>query len=153
MLSDFFSFFILLSKFSYHQYYKDYIFYYFIMLLFSAIFLSSLPSAFPPSLPSLLLSVYFWWQLGLCGCWWASANCGERGPPFVGGRGLSLRGGASLVAEQRLEAHRLQQLRLMGWAAPRHVRSSCSRDRTHVPCVSRRIVNHWSNRETPSSDY
>ena len=39
------------------------------MLLFSAIFLFSLPSASPPSLPYLLLSVHFWWR------WVSAAAC------------------------------------------------------------------------------
>ena len=66
---------------------------------------------------------------------------------------------ASLVAEHRLQAHRLQQLRLMGsrdWAqqlrvrglvAPWHVGSSWTRDGTHVPCIGRRILIHWTTRE------
>ena len=38
------------------------------------------------------------------------------------------------------------------WAlvAPRHVESSCTRDRTHVPCIGRRILNQWTNREIQS---
>jgi len=31
--------------------------------------------------------------------------------------------------------------------APRHVGSSQMRDRTHVPCIGKRILNHWTSRE------
>ena len=51
---------------------------------------------------------------------------------------------ASPVAE-----HRLQQLWFMGLVAPRHVGSSRTRDRTHVPCIGRSILNHWTTREVP----
>ena len=34
-----------------------------------------------------------------------------------------------------------------GLAALRHVGSSWARDRTHVPCIARRIVKHWTTRE------
>ena len=32
----------------------------------------------------------------------------------------------------------------MGLVAPWHVESSQTRDRTHVPCIGRRIPNHWT---------
>ena len=34
-----------------------------------------------------------------------------------------------------------------GLVAPRHVRSSCTRDRTRVPGIGRRILNHCAARE------
>ena len=39
----------------------------------------------------------------------------------------------------------------LGLAAPRHVGSSHTRDRTGVPCIGRRILNHhpWTTREIP----
>ena len=39
------------------------------------------------------------------------------------------------------------QLWPMGPVAPWHVGSSWTRDRTHVPCIGRRILNHWTTRE------
>ena len=42
-----------------------------------------------------------------------------------------------------------QQLWLMGLVAPRHVGSSQTRARTHVPCISRQILNHCATREAP----
>ena len=44
-----------------------------------------------------------------------------------------------------------QQLWCSGLAVPQHVGSSLARDRTHVPCVSRQIFNHWTTRETTAS--
>ena len=40
-----------------------------------------------------------------------------------------------------------QQLWCMGLVAPRHVGSSRIRARTHVPCISRRILNYCATRE------
>ena len=42
-----------------------------------------------------------------------------------------------------------QQLWRSGLVAPRHVGSSRTRDRTHVPCLGRRILNHCATREAP----
>ena len=42
-----------------------------------------------------------------------------------------------------------QQLRHTGLVAPRHVGSSRTRARTHVPCIGRRILNHCAIREVP----
>ena len=36
-----------------------------------------------------------------------------------------------------------------GLVAPRHVGSSWIRDRTRVPCIGRRILNHCATREVP----
>ena len=39
----------------------------------------------------------------------------------------------------------------MGLVAPRHVGSSQTRDRTRVPCIGRRILNHCATREVLKS--
>ena len=44
-----------------------------------------------------------------------------------------------------------QQLWLTGLVAPRHVGSSQTRARTHVPCTGRQILNHCATREAPPS--
>ena len=97
---------------------------------------------------------------------------------FVAGCGLSLAaaiGGYSLGEVQGLltagvGGHRLstcgtwapeprpEQLWCMGLVAPRHVESSWTRGQTHVSCISRWILNHWTTREVPftcilSSDF
>ena len=35
----------------------------------------------------------------------------------------------------------------MDLVAPQLVESSWTRDRTHVPCIGRQILNHWTTRE------
>ena len=42
---------------------------------------------------------------------------------------------------------RLQQLWLMGLVALQHVESSWTRDQTHVLCIGRWVLNHWTMRE------
>ena len=42
-----------------------------------------------------------------------------------------------------------QQLRHTGLVALKHAGSSSTRDRTHVPCTGRWILNHWTTREVP----
>ena len=37
----------------------------------------------------------------------------------------------------------------MDLVAPWHVGTCCTRDRTHVLCIGRRILNHWTTREAP----
>ena len=44
--------------------------------------------------------------LGLCCCAWAFSSCSERGPLYIAVRG-PLTVAASLVAEHRLQTHRL----------------------------------------------
>ena len=43
-----------------------------------------------------------------------------------------------------------QQLWRMGLVAPWHVGSSRTRDRTHVPCIGRRIPNHCATKGSPT---
>ena len=42
-----------------------------------------------------------------------------------------------------------QQSWLTGLVAPRHVGSSQTRARTHVPCIGRQILSHCATREAP----
>lgn len=37
----------------------------------------------------------------------------------------------------------------MGLAAPSHVQSSGTRDRTHIPCIARQIPNRWTTGGVP----
>ena len=46
-----------------------------------------------------------------------------------------------------------QQLWCTGLAAPRHAGSSRTRDRTRVPCIGRRILNHCATREVPGPSF
>ena len=38
----------------------------------------------------------------------------------------------------------------MGLVDPQHIGSSQNRDRTHVLCIGRQILNHWTTIEAPS---
>ena len=111
--------------------------------------------------------------LGLCCCMQTFSSCGEPGLLFIAVHGLLI-AGTSLVEEHGLQARGLQQLWLVGFSscgtraqqlwlagsraqaqqlwhmdlvAPRHVGSSRTRARTHVPCIGRRILNHCAPRE------
>ena len=37
----------------------------------------------------------------------------------------------------------------MGLVAPRHVSSSRTRNQTHILCIGRQILNHWTTRKVP----
>ena len=98
-----------------------------------------------------LKNIYFWL------CWVFVAECGPSLVVASGGYSLVavlglLTAVSSLVAEHRLQAHGLSQLQhvssLAVLVALRHMGSSWTRDRTHVPCIGRWILNHWTNRET-----
>ena len=70
----------------------------------------------------------------LCSCSAGASGCGG-----VSGCGARLQGEwASVVAARGLRRD-----------PPRHVGSSPTRDRTCVPCIARRILNHWTTREAP----
>ena len=43
--------------------------------------------------------------------------------------------------------HRAQQLWHTGIVSLQHVESSLTRDRTHVSCIGRQTLNHWTTRE------
>ena len=72
-------------------------------------------------------------------------SCGERG--------LRPRGSvqASRCCDfscgERVLGARAQELWRRGLVAPLHVGSSRTRDRTHVLCITRRILNHQTTRE------
>ena len=89
---------------------------------------------------------------------WRSLVAVSRGYSLAAVHGLLI-AVASLVAEHRLSALRLQWVRLTGpraeaqelWYtglfAPWHVRSSLTKDRTHVPCVGRWMLTHCTTSE------
>ena len=87
--------------------------------------------------------------LGLRFCVRAFSSCGKWGPLFIAMRG-PLTIAASCCGAQAPDAQ-AQQLWLTGLVAPRHVGSSQTRARTHVPCIGRQILNHRATREAPMS--
>ena len=82
----------------------------------------------------------------------ASSGCAPRrcaGFPLQ--RLLLLRstGSRARVQQSRLLAStaRAQHLQHMDLVAPKHVKSSQTRDQTHVKYIVRKILNHWTTRE------
>ena len=66
-------------------------------------------------------------------------------PQGLGGTASGVSGLQSLwLLSPRAQA---QQLWHTGLVAPRHVGSSQTRNRTHVPCIDRWILNPWITRE------
>ena len=57
--------------------------------------------------------------------------------------------GASLAAECMLFSVLAQKLGHVGFAALQHVKSSCTRDQIHGPCIGRWILIHCTTREVP----
>ena len=86
--------------------------------------------------------------LGLRLCARAFPSCGKPGPLFIAVRG-PLTIPASPCGAQAPDAQ-AQQLWLTGLVAPRHVGSSQTRARTHVPCIGRQTLNHCATREAQS---
>ena len=84
--------------------------------------------------------------LGLRFCARASSSRGKREPLFIAVRGPLHHRGLSCCGAQAPDAQ-AQQLWLTGLVTPRHVGSSQTRARTHVPCISRQTVNHCATRE------
>ena len=103
--------------------------------------------------------------LGLHCCVRAFSSCGKQGLLFVVVCGFLI-AVTSLVVEHGLQVCGLsscgtwaqqlwltgsraqaQQLWCTGLVAPQHVGSSRTRDRTRVPCIGRRILNHCATRE------
>ena len=56
-------------------------------------------------------------------------------------------GGYSLVASHRLQSTQAQLLQCTGLVTVENVGSSQSRDQTHILCMGRWILNHWTTRE------
>ena len=83
-------------------------------------------------------------MLGLRCCVRAFSSCSERGYSSLWCAGFSLRW---LLLLQSMGSER--KLWCTGLVALRHVGSSQTRARTHVPCIGRQILNHCATREAP----
>ena len=95
------------------------------------------------------LLIYFWlhWVFSVaCGLSLVATSCGYS---LVAVSGLLI-AMASLVVERWLESTRAQKLGHTDLVTPWHVGSSQTRVRTCVPCIGRRILNHWTSREVPN---
>ena len=79
------------------------------------------------------------WRVGATLCCGVQAS---HGSGFSCCRAQALGTQASVVA-----THRLSSCGTWAFVAPRHMESSGTRDRTHVPCIGRRILTHCTTRE------
>ena len=101
------------------------------------------------------LFIYFWLRWVLVAARGLSLVATSRGYSSLRCSGFSLRW--LLLLQSMGSRHagfsscgtRAQQLWHTGLAAPRHVGSSQTRDRTHIPCTGRWILNHCTTREVP----
>ena len=86
-------------------------------------------------------------MLGLHCCIQAFPSCREQGHLLfqsMGSRYVGFSSWGSWALQCGLSRH-------MGLVAPWRVGSSQTRDRTHVPCIGRQILNHGTTREAPSA--
>ena len=99
-----------------------------------------------------LSKVFFFFNLfNFWLCWVFVAKCGLSLVVMSGATlhccvQTSHSGGPSCCRAQALGSW-AQWLWRTGFVAPWHVGSSQTRDRTHVPCLGRWILNHWTTRE------
>ena len=90
--------------------------------------------------------------LSLCCCTQAFPSSGKRGLlSSCGGWASHCSGFSCCWARPR--GTRAQLLWHMGLVAGWHVESSWTRGRTHVPCIGRRILNHWTTWGAQGSYY
>ena len=95
----------------------------------------------------------FFGCVGSSFCTWAFSSCSEWGLLFNAMHGLLmwwlllLRSMGSTCTDFSSCSMWAQQLWHTGLVAPQHVGSSQTRDRTHVPCIDRQILNCCTTRE------
>ena len=66
---------------------------------------------------------------------------------LVAVHGLLIAVVASLVAEHGLEGSWASVVLVLGFSCPKACGILLDRDQTHVPCIGRWILNHWTTRE------
>ena len=96
---------------------------------------------------SFIFKKIFFVVLSLPCCAQIFSSCRKQGLLLLCGLLIEV---VSLIAEHRLQAHRLPQLWCMGLVAPHQVGSSWTRDQAHAPCIGRQILNHQTTREVLS---
>ena len=92
-----------------------------------------------------ILFIYFWLRWVFAAVRGLSLVAASRGYSSMRCAGFSLRW--LLLLPRMGSRAQAQQLWHTGLAAPWHVRSSRTRDRTHVRCIGRQIPNHCATRE------
>ena len=102
-----------------------------------------------------LFAYLFLADLGLHCCMWAFRSWVKQGlffvacvdlslgwPPLLWGTGSRCSGLSS--CNSQAPGHGIN---ICGTWAPQHVESPLTRNQTHVPCIGRQILNHWTTRE------
>ena len=102
----------------------------------------------------LFLFIYLLWLFGSWLLTRLSLVAVSRDYPLVAGHRLHI-SVLFLLQSTGSRAHGLQQctpsvVMVHGPAAPLHVESSQTRDRTHVLCIGGWILYHWASREAPN---
>ena len=85
--------------------------------------------------------------VGLCCYTWAFSSCSKQGLLSSCGARASHCGGFSCCGAQALGHVGSVVVGCTGLVALWHVKFSQTRGRTHVPCIGRRILNHWATTE------
>ena len=85
-------------------------------------------------------------MLGLCCCSWNFSSYREQGYSLVSAHMLPI-AVFSLIAEHGSRVC-ASVAWCMGVVAPQQVGPSLSRDQTHIPCISRQFLNHWTTKWT-----
>ena len=83
--------------------------------------------------------------LGLCCCPQAFSSCCKQGQ--LSSCGVWASRGVFFCCKAQALMPKLQWLWYTGLLAMWHVESSWTRDRTHVPCIGRWLLNHWTTWE------
>ena len=99
-----------------------------------------------------LICIYLWlcWVF-ITACRFSLVAVSEGCPPGSGCGLLVV--AASLVVEYGLEGTRASVVVAYELSCSRHVESSLTRYRTHISCIGRQILNHWTTREVPGTDF
>ena len=92
------------------------------------------------------MNIYFLAAMGFHRCVRAYPSCSDRGL-LCSCSAQVLTEVASLLWSTGSRVHRRRELPHTGLVALRRVGSSRTRDRTHVPCIGRRILNPWTTKE------
>ena len=90
--------------------------------------------------------------LGLCCYTQAFPSCGEWELLSSCGAQVSHRSGFSCCGAQALRLAVFSSCSTWDSAALGHMESSGTRDRTHVPCIGRQILIHYTAREVQNQD-
>ena len=97
--------------------------------------------------------IYFWLHWVFVTAQGLSLVVASRGSSSLWSTGFRRTGFTIVLHGLSSDGMHAQQLAHTGSVAPWHVRSSWTRDQTHVHCIGRQVHNHWITREVPLLSY